>query len=396
MFAVLWVVFFFQGMTPGFWVPSITNVLAELGLSWWVTLVFLVPPLCALVSPLIGGALADQRVSANRLLVWSTLIGTSALGAAFLSLGAGWHPWWFIAFLAMNSISSGPTWGLLATISLTHLPHGESRYPLVRVGATIGWVAGGLVASYVLKADASVTVGYAAVFSKLVGALVAIWLPHTPPLGQAARSWAERLGLGAFRLLKDRDHLVFFSVTMVFSIPLTALYMFSPEFLKVLGDERPTGTMTIAQASEVVAMLVLGAMMTRFRVKTLLLWALGLCALRYGMSAVAGNNQMIAWHITGIAFHGVCYTFYFITAQVFLDRRVPPEMKGQAQGLLGMVSNGLGPLLGALLCGWLRHAVVAPDGSGWDVFWGILGAIIVLCFMAFGLFYRGQHTAEAN
>jgi MFS family permease len=390
IFIVLWVVFFFQGMTPGFWVPSITNILTEMGLAWWVALVFLVPPLCALVSPLLGGALADQRVSANRLFVWSTLVGTVALGAAFWSLDAGWHPWWFIGLLAVNSISSGPSWGLLATISLTHLPDGESRYPLVRVGATIGWVAGGLVASFVLKADTSVTVGYAALVSKLLGVLIAVWLPHTPPLGQSARTWVERLGFGAFKLLKERDQAVFFAVTALFSIPLAALYMYSPEFLRMLGDDRPTGTMTIAQASEVVAMLALGALMMRFRVKTMLLWALGLCAMRYGMSALAGRHGEIAWHITGIAFHGVCYTFYFITAQVFLDRRVEPEMKGQAQGLLGMVSNGLGPLVGALFCGWLRHAVVKPDGSGWDLFWGILGGIIGICFVVFALCYRGR------
>jgi MFS family permease len=393
IFAVLWAVFFFQGMTPGFWVPSITNMLTEMGLAWWVTLVFLVPPLCALVSPLIGGALADQRVSANRLLVWSSLAGTVALGAAFWSLDAGWHPGWFLGFLAVNSIVSGPSWGLLATVSLTHLHHGESRYPLVRVGATFGWVAGGLVTSYILKADTSITAGYAALVSKFAGALLAFGLPHTPPMGQVARNWSERLGFGAFRLLRQRDQAVFFAVTAVFSIPLTALYMYSPEFLRVLGDPRPTGTMTIAQASEVVAMLALGAMMTRFRVKTMLLWALGLCALRYGMSAVAGMNGVIAWHVTGIAFHGVCYTFYFITAQVFLDRRVEPEMKGQAQGLLGMVSNGLGPLLGALLCGWLRHTVVKPDGSGWDVFWGLLGVVIAVCFAVFALCYRGRLAA---
>jgi len=390
VFAVLWAVFFFQGMTPGFWVPSITNILTDLGLAWWVTLVFLVPPLCSLISPLIGGALADQRLPANRLYVGSSLVGMVALGAAFLSLDAGWHPGWFLALLAAHSICSAPSWGLLATISLAHLPHGEKRYPLVRVGATIGWVAGGLIASYVLRADTSVNVGYAAMVSKLAGTLLALALPHTPPLGQTARNWVERLGFGAFRLLRQRDHAVFFGVTTVFSIPLAALYMYSPEFLRVLGDPRPTGTMTIAQASEVAAMLALGALMTRFRVKHLLLWALGLCALRYGMSAVAGHGGGIGWHVAGIAFHGVCYTFYFITAQVFLDRRVDPAMRGQAQGLLAMVSNGLGPLLGALLCGWLRHAVVRPDGTGWDLFWGILGAIIALCFLAFAVGYRGQ------
>lgn len=395
VFAVMWTVFFFQGMTPGFWVPAITNIFGELGLAWWVTLVFLVSPLCSLISPLLGGALADQRMPANRLYVISSGVSIFALGAAFLTLDLGWHPAWFLGWLAVYSICTAPSWGLLATVSLAHLTNGEKHYPLVRVGATFGWVAGGLVASYVLRADTSVVVGYAALVAKILGTLVAVAMPHTPPMGQPARNWIERFGFGAFQLLRQRDHAVFFGVTMVFSIPLTALYMYSPEFLKMLGDPRPTGTMTIAQASEVVAMLALGALMTRFRVKTMLLWALGLCALRYGMSAVAGVGGGIAWHVTGIAFHGVCYTFYFITAQVFLDRRVDPEMKGQAQGLLAMVSAGVGPLLGALLCGWLRHAVVAPDGTGWDVFWGILGAIIVLCFVAFAIGYRGQAARVA-
>jgi len=390
VFAVLWFVFFFQGMTPGFWIPSLTNILTAQGLGAWVTMVFLVPPLCAMISPLVGGALADQRISADRLFIVSSLMGAVALGVAFFSLDAGWHPLWFVFFLGVYSLTSAPSWGLLATISLTHLPHGESRYPLVRVGATVGWVAGGLVASFLLKADSSVMAGYASLVSKILGAFAALLLPHTPPLGRIGKTWGERLGLGAFQLLRQRDHAVFFAVTTVFSIPLAALYMYSPEFLKILGDERPTGTMTIAQASEVAAMLVLGALMTRFRIKTMLLWALGLCAMRYGMSAVAGVNGLIGWHIAGIAFHGVCYTFYFITSQVFLDRRVDSSMKGQAQGLLSMVANGVGPLLGALICGWLRHAVVQPDGSGWDLFWGILGGIIAGCFVVFALCYRGR------
>ncbi len=391
VFAVLWVVFFFQGMTPGFWIPSLTNILNAQGLGGWVTAAFLVPPLCALVAPLAGGALADQRVPADRLFVVSSLAGAVVLGIAFYCLDAGWHPLWFIFFLGLYSISSAPTWGLLATISLSHLPHGESRYPLVRVGATIGWVAGGLVTSHLLMADASVTAGYASISAKVAGAIAALLLPHTPPLGrEEGSSWGRRLGFGAFKLLRQRDHAVFFGVTVVFSIPLVALYMHSPEFLVVLGDERPTGTMTIAQATEVAAMLALGALMTRFRIKTMLLWALGLCAARYGMSAVAGVNGLIVWHVAGIAFHGVCYTFYFITAQVFLDRRVDPALKGQAQGLLAMVAGGVGPLIGALFCGWLRHTVVRPDGSGWDVFWAILGGIIAACFLVFALCYRGR------
>jgi MFS family permease len=197
------------------------------------------------------------------------------------------------------------------------------------------------------------------------------------------------LGFDAFRLLKQRDHCVFFVVTALFSIPLTAFYMYAPELLRFLGDAHSTATMTIAQISEVVAMLLVGWVMTHMKVKVVLSWALGLSALRFLMSGYAGASGLIDWHIAGIALHGMCYTFYFITAQVFLDRRVEPGLKGQAQGLLSLVSSGLGPLVGALVCGWLRVHCVGADGRGWMLFWGILAGMIACCLVIFALFYRG-------
>ena len=389
VFAAIWLVFFLQGMGPGMWMPALTNILGSMGLREWVPWAFIVSPVCALVSPLIGGALADQRVPANRLFVWSTVVAALGLLAAFWVLEAGWHPLWFLGFLGISSLAGGPAWGLLATISMTHLRHGERTFPLVRVGATIGWIAGGLITSHLLLSDTSVLCGYVSAGVRMAAAFAALLLPLTLPLGRAT-SWKSRLGLDAFVLMKQRDHLVFFLVTAIYSIPITAIYMYAPEFLKVLGDPRPTGTMTIAQVLEVVSMFALGAMMTRMRVKALLMWSLGLSVLRFALSATAGWTGMIGWHLGGIALHGMCYTFYFITAQIFLDRRVDPGMKGQAQGLLSMVSSGLGPLMGALVCGWLREHLVADGVHGWDAFWMSLSAMAALCFVIFGLFYRGR------
>lgn len=398
VFRWLWAVFFFQGMTPGFWLPAMTNILKAEGLSAWVSLVFVVPPVCAMISPLIGGALADQRVAANRLYVWSSMIGAVVLAAAFWCLDVGLHPWWFVGLLGLYSLFSGPAWGLLTTVALTHLPSGERQFPLVRLGATIGWMVAGVMTSYLLAGDTSPKVGYASAVTRMIGAILGLGMPHTPPLGRAS-SWKSRLGLDAFRLMKQRDHCVFFVVTALFSVPLTAFYMYAPELLKVLGDGRSTATMTIAQLTEVLAMLLVGRVMMRYRVKTVLLWALGLSVLRFGMSAYAGASGSIAWHIGGIALHGMCYTFYFITAQVFLDRRVDPGMKGQAQGLLSLVSGGLGPLLGALVCGWLRNRLVDVNGNGWMEFWAVLAGMIAVCFGIFLIFYKGlgkRGAAEAT
>jgi MFS family permease len=395
VFAMLWLVFFLQGMSLGFWVPSLTNILTSMGLGSWVMLVFAVPPLCALVSPLIGGALADQRISADRLFVWSSLLSGVLLAAAFWCLDAGWHPLWFVGLLGAHSLASGPQWGLIATVSLTHLSHGERQFPLVRVGATIGWVVGGLIASYLLNMDTSPSAGYGAALVKLLGGLAAFLLPNTPPLGAAA-SWKSRVGLDAFSLLKQRDICVFFLVTALFSIPLAAFYMYGPEFLKELGDPHPTGTMTIAQWLEILCMFVMGAVMTRFRIKTILLWALGLSVLRYLMSAAAGVSGWMPWHICGIALHGISYTFFFITAQVYLDRRVDPGLKGQAQGLLVLASGGIGPLVGALFCGWLQSTCVNANGAGWDWFWGILAAMVAGCFIIFALCYQGERKPSRS
>lgn len=382
-------------MTPGFWLPALTNILRARGLGDWVPAVFMVPPVCALIGPLIGGALADQRISADRLFAWSSLVCAVVLAAAFGCLDAGWHPLWFVGLLGFYSLLSGPTWGLLATISLTGLSHGERQFPLVRVGATLGWVAGGLATSYILQADTSPVAGYASAVARFAAAGVAFLLPHTPPLGKGT-SWKSRLGLDAFALMGQRDHRVFFLVTALFSIPISAFYMYGPEFLKSLGNAHPTGTMTVAQVLEVASMLVVGAVMSRYSVKTVLSWALGLSVLRFAMSAQAGVTGLVGWHIAGVALHGVCYTFYFITAQVFLDRRVDPGLRGQAQGLLAMVSGGVGPLLGALICGWLRGRLVTDDGQGWEMFWGILAAMIAGCLVIFAVFYQGSGRLKGH
>ncbi len=388
VFARLWVVYFFQGMAPGFWYPALTNILIGQGLSGWVAWGFMMVPLGAMISPLISGALADQRVPADRLYAGSTLAGAGVVVLTFGCLDWHWNPWCFIGLLLLQSIIASPSWSLLATITLTNIEHPERNFPLVRSGSTLGWVVGGFLTSYWLKADASPVAGYAAAATGGVGALCALSLPHTPPLGRAS-SWRGLLGMDALALLRDRDHLVFFAVTFLFAIPLTGFYMMAPQHLRVLGDMHPTATMTLAQWSELVAMLVVAVVMTRVRLKTLLLWALGLSVLRYGMSAHAGATGTLPWHVAGIALHGVCYTFYFITAQVFLNRRVAAHLKGQAQGLFALVASGLGPLVGACVCGWLRDHYIQANGQGWLELWSVLGAMIAVCFVIFALCYRG-------
>lgn len=388
-FAQLWWAFLLQGFAGGFWIPVLTNILNEEGYGSWVAVAFAVTPVCALITPLIGGALADERVSAQVLFGWSSVISGLLVALAFSFLDFGLPPLFFILGLAVYGLASGPAWGLLANIALSSLENPEKQFPIVRLSGTFGWVAAGFFTSYVLHADSSPVSGYAAGIAHVGAGIFGFFLPDTPPLGKG-KSWRSALGLGAFALFKNRDHAVLFSVTGLFSIPLMAFYMYSPELFKVLGNKAPTASMTVAQVTEVVAMLVLGSMMLKYRLKTILMWGLGLSFLRYGLSGYAGLTGIVGWHLAGVGLHGVCYTFYFVTAQVYMNRRVEPRLRGQAQGLLSLMTAGIGPLVGAFFCGWLKDICVDANGNGWQNFWWILAGVIATCTVAFAVLYRGK------
>lgn len=388
VFPALWVMCFFLGLSPGFWASAMTNILTAKGMAQWITPAFLVGPCAALVSPLIVGAMADQRIRAERLLGIISLIGAGLLFVAFRALDQGWNPWWFIGFLALHSIFTGPMWGLGTMIALTHLRDGERQFPLVRLGGTVGWMVAGLATSYLLQADRTAVSGYAAAGTRVVMGLFAFLLPATHPTSKS-RSWASAFGLEAFGLLKERDHFIFFLTTGLLSVPMAAFYMIVPRHLEALGDLRASATMTLGQWSELAAMVLISAAMVRYRVKTMLVWALALTLVRFLFFTVAGITEVKSWLIAGVALHGIAYTFYFITAQIFLDRRVPAGLRGQAQGLLTLVSAGIGSLAGTLFVGKLYQLTVLGGSGGWTFFWGVLSSILLLCLVLFSTLYKG-------
>ncbi len=381
--------FFLLGMSPGFYVPILTNILLKAGLdSSLVQWAWLTGPVAALLSPLLVGALADNRFAAQRLLGWIGIASAVLLGGGFATLQFGWSSWWFICLFFASSIIAAPMWSTLSMISMRHLRLGEREFPVVRLGGTVGWLVAGYATSLVLNADHSPVAGHAAAAARLLGGLVAFTLPDTPPPGRS-RSWRTLLGLNAFRLFRERDHAVFFGATALLSIPLAAFYIWAPRHLDELGDPHVAATMAMGQVSEIVAMLLMAALITRFRVKTLLLLALGLSALRYGLFAWSGMSGERTGLLIGVALHGLCYTFYFITAQLFLDRRVGPELRGQAQGLLALVSNGVGSLIGVIGVQKLHDVMVVAGRGGWAIYWGVLGGSIAAVTVGFALLYRG-------
>lgn len=382
------VVFFLLAAAPGFWFPALSNTLENYGMGGWKTLIFIIPPLTGMISPLMFGAQVDQRWQAQKVLGWIMLLGAGFLFMAFYSLENQWGPGWFLFFFSINALISAPAWSLLITITLSSLPDSGSAFGYFRVWGTLGWMAASVMVSQ-FDWDFSAKNGQVAAGVRIFAGAACFLLPVTVPRGQLSKRWFDALGLGAMKLLRDRDLCVYFLSALIFSIPLGAFYLHTPQHLKELGVDHPSQFMATGQILETIAMLGMGFVIGRYRVKTILLIAMAFGVLRYSFYAI----DEVFWLVAGIMLHGVCWTFFFEAGRVFVHRRVDAGMRGQAQALLGFFTGGLGGVLGIVVVNLIYKQVV--PNHGWSIYWMILTGMNCLAMLFFALGYRGLPYAPA-
>lgn len=389
------IVYFLVAATPGFWFPVVSNILKAQGWSHIITWTFLIPPLVGMISPLLFAARADQHIPAEKLLGGILLVGSLFLYLAFHELERGLYPERFLAFIAITALITAPAWSLLTTITFTWVDKGRGSFGVYRVWATLGWMAAGWIVSS-LALDTSASTGKLAVITRIIAAAACFMLPSTPPGGKASKRWRDSLGLSALKLMRDRDIAVFLIISCLFSIPLAAFYMHTPPMLQELGVKSVAATLTIGQVTEVFAILAITTVMGKCRIKWLLLFAILCGAARYALYAIATRQGSVPIAIIGIAFHGLCWTFFYEAGRIFLDRKVSLAFRSQIQALMGMFSGSLGSVAGTLITGALYNGMVVDGVPGWPAYWWLLTGMIVLCAIGFLLGYKGDPAGHGS
>jgi nucleoside transporter len=352
------IMMFLEFFVWGAWYVTVGNYMGAHDMSAAVYWAYTVGPIAAIISPFFLGMVADRFFATEHVLSLMHLIGGLALfGAPFLTPHDGASPWPFIAVLLIHMLCYMPTLGLTNTLAFHNLTNREKQFPIVRVFGTIGWIVANIVVSKGLNADKSVEQFYVAGGAAIVLAVFSLLLPHTPPPAKGkAPSVRDVLGLDALVLMKKSSFAVFIISSFLICIPLAAYYNYAPVFADAAGFHNVAFNMSYGQMAEVVFMLLMPLFFMRLGVKWMLLVGMFAWVLRYGLFAAAADNGVLWMIMGGILLHGICYDFFFVTGFIYVDKQASAKIRGQAQGLLVLITQGLGMLIGAQLIGRLVNA----------------------------------------
>ena len=388
------VMMFLQFFVWGAWYVTVGAFMVEKGMSnAAVGNAYTVGPLAAIISPLFLWLIADRFFSTERVLGVLHILGGVALLIAPTMVGKGSEDSWpFIGILMLHMLCYMPTLGLTNTLAFHNIVDQEKEFPVIRVFGTIGWIVANLVISFVLSADKEAMQFYVAGGSGILLGFYSFTLPHTPPPAKGTQvSIGSILGAEAFVLMGRLSFAVFMISSFLICIPLAAYYAFAGVFVDDSGFENIAATMSLGQMSEIFFMLIMPLCFRKLGVKWMLLIGMAAWVARYGLFAAAAPTSVTWMILIGIALHGICYDFFFVTGQIYVDKAAGPKIRGQAQGLLVLVTQGVGMLIGAQISGRLSNAMITGEGAAkleqWQQFWAApciaAGVIMVLFALLF-------------
>ena len=357
----------------------------------------------AIIAPFIIGLIADRYFNAEKIL------GILHLAGAFLmyQMYQSDHVGIFYTYVLSYMILYMPTLALVNSVAFNQMKDPEKEFANIRVWGTIGWILAGLSISFLFHWDSAEAVAQGLLkntfllsgIAALILGIFSFTLPKTPPKIASIEKIKIRdlLGFDALRLLKDKNFAVFFISSILICIPLAFYYQNAHPFLTQAGIENPTGKMAIGQISEALFLLLIPMFFVRFGFKKTILIGMLAWAIRYVLFAYGNGGDLSFMLITGIALHGICYDFFFVSGQIYTNSKAGEKYKSAAQGLITLATYGVGMLVGFGVAGWITDNYKILDGSiDWKMVWIIPAGIALGVFLLFALLFNDQTETKSK
>jgi nucleoside transporter len=351
----------------------------------------------AMISPLFVGLLADRLFDTRRVLAILHVVGAVLLVVAARQSS---FPTLYTALLAY-SLCYMPTLALTTSLAMRHIKDPQEEFGAIRVFGTIGWIVVGLIVG-ALGVEATASPLHLAAVLSLVMAGYCFTLPPTPPLANPQRfTMRHALPLESLHLLRGRSMAIFALASFLICIPLQFYYAFTNLFLNEVGVVNAAGKMTGGQMSELFCMLLIPWFFHHLGVKYML--AVGMLAwvVRYAMFAFGGTGELMWMLWLGIVLHGICFDFFFVVGQIYIDREAPAALRAATQGLITFLTYGLGMFVGSWLSGVVVDTYARTTAQGavahdWHAIWLIAGGCAAVVLVLFVLLFKDRKAVAGN
>ncbi|HEX6431769.1 MAG TPA: nucleoside permease [Niastella sp.] len=395
--AQLSVMMFLEFFIWGSWYTTIGVYMSNHDMASLTHWPYTVNPIAAIIAPFFVGLIADRYFATQKVLGTLHILGAVFM---FLTPAATGNPVLFILLLLGYNLCYMPTMSLANTICFHKMSDQEKEFPLIRVFGTIGWIVAGLIISFVLgsfvaenvKPEETAMPLYMTAAASLLLGIYSFFLPNTPPPAAGRKiSASSIIGVDAFKQLASPSFFIFLISSFLICIPLAAYYNFTQIFLEGIKFEKIAATQTLGQVSETLFMVLMPFFFVRLGIKWMLAAGMLAWILRYALFALGAPDQVSWMILSGIALHGICYDFFFVTGQIYVDKKANPLIRAQAQGLIVFVTYGIGMLVGAQTAGMVYNKFLGSASAltlpQWQSFWwlpaGFAAAVLLFFIVTF-------------
>jgi MFS family permease len=150
--------------------------------------------------------------------------------------------------------------------------------------------------------------------------------------------------------------------------------------------------MSIGQMSEVLFMLLIPFALHKYGIKKMLIvgliaWIVRFICFGYGDGI---SSQWIL--LLGIVLHGICYDFFFVTGQIYTDKKAGQNIKSSAQGLITLATYGVGMGIGSWLSGLVLDFYSKTENNitthNWTGVWMVPTYITIVVLFLFVVFFK--------
>ena len=397
----------------GAYLTSMGSYLASVGLATRIGIFYAMQGIVSIFMPTLMGIVADKFIPAQKLLGFCHgIAGAAMVGSGFYGMTAGTEVSFGLLFglYALSVAFYMPTIALSNAVAFNILEQNGydtvKDFPPIRVFGTVGFICAMLFVNF-MKNGAGIQYqhSYNQFFvSGILGIAMLLYCFTLPncPCGKSSgenQTLAQRFGLDAFSLFKDKQMAIFFIFSMLLGVALQITNGFAnpfishftevPEFAHTWGARNANALISISQISETLGILLIPVAMRIFGIKKVMLIAMFAWVLRFGLFG-AGNPGTGVWMlILSMIVYGVAFDFFNISGALYTNMRTSEKLQNSAQGLFMLMTNGIGATIGTLSAqAIVNHFVYNAAEPNWSAAWYVFAAYALVVAILFMILFK--------